>query len=163
LRLALQRDDTIDALPADRRQLRRWIAAALEIDADLTIRFVGIDEGRQLNRAFRGHDHPTNVLTFPYGSDVGAVPRARGAASGAARAAQRGRIHADIVLCMPIVTSEAAEQLKPLRDHLAHLLVHGVLHAQGYDHVKAVDAARMQARETAVLARLRIDDPYADR
>jgi probable rRNA maturation factor len=131
-----------------RPTLRGWVLRALERDAQIALVFVGTAAGRRLNREYRGRDYATNVLTFTYET----VPAGRGA---------RGPVTADIVLCMPVVRSEARAQGKALRAHLAHLVVHGVLHAQGYDHEKNRDAQRMQARETHLLAGLRIRDPYA--
>lgn len=139
LALSVQGADAFADLPA-RRTLRRWIAAALERDARLTLRFVGAREGRRLNRTFRGKDYATNVLTFAY--------------------AQDRRIEADIVICMPVVRREARAQRKPLRAHLAHLVVHGVLHAQGYDHQRAAEAKRMERREIALLDACGIPNPY---
>ncbi len=130
--------------PADRAQLRRWARAALSRDAALALRFVGAREGRALNRDYRGKDYATNVLTFAYDDE--------GTASGPVRA--------DIVVCLPVVAREARAQRKPVREHLAHLVVHGVLHAQGMDHEDAREAAEMEAREVEVLRRFRIDDPY---
>jgi probable rRNA maturation factor len=106
-----------------------------------TVRLVGTREGRSLNARFRGKDHPTNVLTFVY-DDV--EPLA-----------------GDLVLCVPVVRREAREQGKTFRAHLAHLVVHGMLHLQGYDHERAADARRMEARERRVLAALGYPDPYA--
>jgi probable rRNA maturation factor len=120
--------------------LRRWIKPALARDALLTLRFVGRAEGRRLNREYRGRDYPTNVLTFDY--------------------QQRPTIVADIVLCLPVLRSEAKQQGKPLRAHLAHLLLHGVLHAQGFDHLTDAQARRMQARERRLLAQMGVGDPY---
>ena len=105
------------------------------------VRFVGADEGRSLNRRFRGRNQATNVLTFDYEAEP--------------------LVTADIVVCMPVVRGEARSQRKTQRDHLAHLVVHGVLHAQGHDHDDAADAERMEAREIAILRRFGIDDPYA--
>jgi probable rRNA maturation factor len=116
------------------------VHAALDKEAELTLRFVDAREGRRLNRDFRRQDHATNVLTFVYRS----APR----------------IHADIVICVPIVRREARSQAKAFRDHLAHLLVHAVLHAQGHDHRTAGQARAMERRETALLAGLGIGDPY---
>ena len=131
------------ALP--RAKVLRWVRAALGGDvqaAEITVRIVDADEGRQLNRDFRGKDYATNVLTFDY--------------SGAPMVA------ADLVLCAPVVEREAAELRKPLAEHYAHLLVHGALHAQGWDHeTSEADAEAMEARETALLARLGFADPYA--
>jgi probable rRNA maturation factor len=124
-----------------RATLRRWSAAALERDATVTIRFVGAREGRALNARWRGRDHATNVLTFVY-DDV--LPLA-----------------GDLVLCVPVLRREARSQGKALRAHCAHLVVHGMLHLQGYDHGRDADAATMEARETAVLAGLGYPDPYA--
>jgi len=136
-----------------RWRLRRWARRALDgaahdglaacARAEFSLRLVGQAEGRRLNRAYRGRDYATNVLTFEYGTDP--LGTARG----------------DIVICMPVLAREAREQGKALLDHAAHLTVHGVLHALGYDHLKARDARRMEALETAILAGMRIADPYA--
>ena len=141
LSLSIQGQGRFVGLPA-RSTLLRWVEAALESDAELTVRFVGAAEARRLNREFRGKDYATNVLTFDYQHAPVVV--------------------ADIVLCVPVVRREAREQRKGFRDHLAHLVVHGVLHAQGHDHARARDAKRMEAREVRILAGLGIDDPYAD-
>jgi probable rRNA maturation factor len=128
-----------DALPL-RSQIRRWVRAALETDVQATIRFVNAKEGRALNRDFRGKDHATNVLSFVY------EPRP---------------VIGDLVICTTVVQREAKEQDKPVKAHLAHMVVHGMLHLQGYDHeTGARDAARMEAREREVLARFGIPDPY---
>ncbi len=131
------------ALP--RHKVARWLRAALGNDvqaAEITVRVVDIDEGQRLNREFRHKDYATNVLTFDYsGAPV---------------------VVADLVLCAPVVAREAVELGKPLADHYAHLLVHGALHAQGWDHENsAADADAMEARETAIMARLGFADPYA--
>lgn len=144
LALSLQVEPAAGEVPADRAQLRRWALAALATDATLTLRFVGTREGRALNAGFRGRDYATNVLTFAY--DESPAPDAP--------------VQADIVICMPVVVREARAQKKTVRDHLAHLVVHGVLHAQGLDHEDDDEAREMEARETAVLARFRIADPY---
>ena len=141
LSLQIQLDVAAGALPAERRQLRRWAAAALDRDAELVLRVVGLAEGRALNHRFRGADRPTNVLTFDYES----APIVR----------------ADIVICLPVVRDEAQRQQKTVRDHLAHLVVHGILHAQGMDHQDDTAAARMEAREAAILERFGIADPFA--
>jgi len=138
-------------LPA-RATLRRWIVRALEQPAQIALVFVGTRAGRALNRDFRGRDYATNVLTFAYEGSIAAPGK---------RAAGRAAITADIVLCLPVVRREARAQGKSLRAHLAHLVIHGVLHAQGYDHERERAARRMQARETELLAQLRITDPYA--
>jgi probable rRNA maturation factor len=145
LSLSIQIDGAADDCPADRRQLRRWVRAALVRDAMLTLRLVGEPEARALNAQYRGRDYATNVLTFAYDDDP----------AGADTPAQ-----ADIVICLPVLAREAREQRKPLRDHLAHLVVHGVLHAQGMDHEDDDEAREMEARETEVLRRFGIDDPY---
>jgi len=139
LHLSVQGQSRFEGLPA-RATLARWVAAALERDAEITLRFVGGPEGRRLNRDFRGRDYATNVLTFDY--------------------AREPTVNADIVLCIPVIRREAREQRKALRDHLAHLVVHGVLHAQGHDHDRAESARRMEAFEVAVLGQLGLSDPY---
>lgn len=126
--------------------------AALSCDAALTVRFVARAEARALNAGYRSRDYAPDVLTFVY--DVApptAAPRSRA-----------GRLHADIVLCVPVLREQARAARIPLEWRLAHLVVHGVLHAQGYDHEQDADAQRMQALETRVLRRFRIPDPYAD-
>jgi probable rRNA maturation factor len=124
----------------DRSQLRRWVRAAQETDVQATIRFVAAREGRALNRAYRGKDYATNVLSFIY---------------------EAHPVSGDLVICLPVVLREAKEQGKPVKAHLAHMVVHGMLHLQGYDHeTGAADAARMEARERAILARFGIPDPY---
>jgi probable rRNA maturation factor len=128
-------------LPA-RGLLRRCVAAALERDAEITLRFVDQDEARRLNRRYRHRDRPTNVLTFVYDDE-------------------RDVLRGDIVLCTPVLRREAQEQGQALAAHCAHLVVHGTLHLQGYDHVDDAGAARMEAHETAILARLGFADPYA--
>ena len=131
------------ALP--RHRVRRGLRAALGDDvqaAEITVRIVDAAEGQQLNRNFRGKDYATNVLTFDY--------------SGAPMVA------ADLVLCAPVVEREAAELRKPLAEHYAHLLVHGALHAQGWDHeTSEADAEAMEAHESAILQALGLPDPYA--
>jgi probable rRNA maturation factor len=133
-----------DDLPA-RPLLRRWIEAALDADAagvTVVLRFVEEAESRVLNRRHRRKDRPTNVLSFVYDDEHGA-PRG------------------DIVLCAPVLRSEAVQQGKPFTAHCAHLVVHGMLHLQGYDHEQAAKAARMEAREIAILAGLGFGNPYA--
>lgn len=157
LALAVQTGSGVPACPVNRPRLRRWVLAALQRDARITLRFVGTREGRALNREHRGRDYATNVLTFVY--DAPPPARAlRGAGSGAP-----AQVEADIVVCLPVVRAEARAQRKSVDHHLAHLVVHGVLHAQGFDHEDEVEAEAMEALETAILRRFRIADPYADR
>lgn len=136
-----------------RWRLRRWVGQALEQalsppdpragqPVTLTLRIVDADEGRTLNASYRQRDYATNVLTFEYG------------------AAPDGRISGDIVLCLPVLVREAAEQHKPLLHHAAHLVTHGVLHALGWDHVAPDEAERMESLETRILAAQHIPDPY---
>ena len=126
-----------------RASLRRWAQAALFAPAELTIRLVDAEEGRALNRDYRGKDYATNVLTFAYSEDEGdEITRA------------------DIVLCTEVLQREAQEQRKTLESHAAHLVVHGVLHAQGYDHETDAEAAEMEALEVEILAKLGEVNPY---
>lgn len=130
-----------------RTQLRRWAQAALFAPAELTIRFVDADEGRLLNRDYRGKDYATNVLTFAYNE----------------HGQEQDVTQADIVLCTDVLQREAAEQNISIEFHTAHLVVHGVLHAQGYDHESDPDAAEMEQLETGILAALGLPNPYPDR
>ncbi|MCY0387380.1 rRNA maturation RNase YbeY [Robbsia sp. Bb-Pol-6] len=127
-----------------RARLKRWAGAALFADATLTLRFVDAEEGRTLNRSFRGRDYATNVLTFAYAESAD------------------DPVSGDLVLCCPVVEREAAEQGKTLDAHYAHLVVHGVLHAQGYDHEDDAEAVEMESIETELLLALGHADPYAD-
>lgn len=127
-----------------RAKLRRWVQSAQFAPAELTLRFVDADEGRALNRDYRGKDYATNVLTFAYSDETD----------------NDDIVRADIVLCTDVLLSEAAEQGLPLEQHAAHLVIHGVLHAQGYDHEADEDAAEMEQLETEILAGLGIPDPY---
>jgi probable rRNA maturation factor len=137
--LEIQRASRAAHIPSDAR-LRRWSRAALSRPARVTLRFVALAEGRKLNRDYRGKDHATNVLTFVYASRP---------------------LEGDIVVCAPVVAREAREQGKALAAHYAHLVVHGLLHLQGYDHEADGEAARMERRERRVLAALGFADPYA--
>ena len=132
-------DALVPELPR-RPTLRRWVQIAQEHDLAVTLRFVGQREGRRLNARFRGREYATNVLTFVY-DDVDPLA-------------------GDIVLCVPVLAREARSQRKTLRAHHAHLLVHGLLHLQGFDHEAASEAARMERRERSILARLGFPDPY---
>jgi len=145
LQLSLQFGDIADAarhraaLP--RHSVARWIRHALESDAEITVRIVGSEEGQALNRDYRKKDYPTNILTFDY--------------------TRKPLVTADLVLCAPIVAKEAKANKKTLAAHYAHLLVHGTLHAQGYDHETGQkDAEAMEAREVTILAAVGIKNPY---
>jgi probable rRNA maturation factor len=142
LRLSLQQADGRHRHVLRRHRVARWIRCALDAPAEITVRIVDEDEGRALNRAFRSKDYATNVLTFDYEAAPVVV--------------------ADLVLCAPVVAREAREQGKTLEAHYAHLLVHGALHAQGWDHQRSAQARRMEGRETALLAALGYADPYRD-
>jgi probable rRNA maturation factor len=127
------------ALP--RHMVTRCIRHALAAEAEITVRIVNAKEGRTLNSSYRGKDYATNVLTFDY--------------------AQSPVVMADLVLCAPVVAQEAKEQGKTLAAHYAHLLVHGTLHAQGWDHETSLkDAHAMEAHEITVLSGLGFDNPY---
>jgi probable rRNA maturation factor len=139
LALAVQHATAAATLPST-ALLRRWAKAAQERDCAVTVRFVGIREGQTLNALYRGKDYATNVLTFVYDGET---------------------LEGDIVLCAPVLRQEAKAQGKRLADHCAHLVVHGMLHLQGYEHDTARAARAMEARETAILARLGVPDPYA--
>lgn len=150
--ITVQRAVPAKGVPAA-RSLHRWARAALRLApapgssragrgrarGELTLRIVGPAESRALNRRFRGKDKPTNVLSFPY-DDQGVL--------------------GDLVICAPVVQRESREQHKPPAAHWAHMVVHGVLHLLGYDHIKPSDARRMEARERAILATFDIPDPY---
>jgi len=136
--LAIQRASRAAHIPPD-RLLRKWARAAMKRAATVTLRYVGEAEGRRLNRAYRGRDYATNVLTFGY---------------------SKSPLSGDIVICAPIVAREARAQGKPLAAHHAHLLVHGLLHLEGLDHERSGDARAMERRERAILARLGFGDPY---
>ena len=128
-------------------ELRRWARAALrERDVEVAVRLVGEDEGRELNREYRGRDYATNVLTFVYGDEM---------------PLEGMPLYGDLVLCVPVVVREAAEQGKAVEAHFAHLMVHGMLHLQGFDHEEPAEAEVMEALETEILAGLGIADPYA--
>jgi probable rRNA maturation factor len=141
-RIAIQFAPAVRGVPSAAR-LRAWARAAMRPRdlraSEIVLRVVGAAEGRRLNRAFRGRDYPTNVLTFAY-----------------ARAPLRG----DIVLCGPVIAREARARRKTPDAHYAHLVVHGVLHLRGLDHVGARDAARMESAERRILGRLGYGDPY---
>lgn len=145
LSLSVQYPDPRLKESVPRTLLRRWVSAALFAPAELTLRFVDADEGRCLNRDYRQKDYATNVLTFAYFEE--GQP-------------EDEPVRADIVLCTDVLQREAAEQDKPLVAHAAHLVVHGVLHAQGYDHETDAEAEEMEALETQILEELGFPDPY---
>lgn len=143
LELTVQKAVNSPGLPTN-TELRRWMKAALERSAAITLRFVGAVEGRALNRAYRDRDYATNVLSFAYGC------------SGPGQT-----LSGDIVLCAPVLRREARAQGKSLSAHVAHLTVHGALHLQGHDHHNSRAAKRMEALEKTILAGLGFPDPYA--
>jgi probable rRNA maturation factor len=127
-----------DQLP--RHKVTRWIKAALESDAEIAVRLVDAEEGQALNRDYRQKDYATNVLTFDY--------------------AHEPVVMADLIICAPVIEREAQEQGKTVLEHYAHMLVHGTLHAQGWDHEDPQEAEAMEAREREVMAQLGFADPY---
>ena len=140
LGLSLQQPDGRHRKLLARHKVARWIGVALDVPAEITVRIVDEAEGRRLNREFRAQDHATNVLTFDYQRDPVVV--------------------ADLVLCAPVIARQAREQRKTLEAHYAHLLVHGTLHAQGWDHARLAQARAMQSRESELLGVLGFADPY---
>ena len=149
LQLSLQFGDLADAarhraaLP--RHKVRRWIRHALSDDAEITVRIVNAEEGQRLNQEFRKKDYATNVLTFDYAQATDESPW----------------VVADLVLCAPVVAQEAKAQGKALQAHYAHLLVHGALHAQGWDHeTSEADADEMEDYEIAILKEMGFRNPY---
>lgn len=158
LSLSVQLVSNAKHLP-DRAQVRRWALAAhgaarAKAAAGLvTIRYVDEKEARALNREFRGRDYATNVLTFVQEPAISPFTRATSKAVSNDYAA-------DIVICAPVIAREAREQKKPVAAHHGHMVVHGMLHAQGFDHENEADAAAMEAIEIAVLRRFRIKNPY---
>jgi probable rRNA maturation factor len=142
LALSLQFADASHRAELPRHKVARWIRVALELPGEITVRIVGAEEGRALNREYRAKDYATNVLTFDY--------------------AQKPVVSADLVLCAPVIEREAAEFGITLQAHYAHMLVHGTLHAQGFDHEQDdEEARRMEARETALMQALGFADPYS--
>lgn len=144
LSLNVQHGEGVRGRPGlpSRARLQSWVRSALFADGELTLRFVDEDEGRALNRSYRGKDYATNVLTFAYAEH------------------EDDPVSADIVLCCPVVEREAREQGKPLEAHYAHLVIHGVLHAQGYEHEDDAEAEEMEAIETETMLALGFGDPY---
>lgn len=140
--IEVQRRGVARGVPSPAR-LREWAGAALGGEraqaGELTLRIVGSAESRRLNRTWRGKDKPTNVLSFGY---------------------ETPGVLGDLVLCAPVIAREAREQGKTLAAHWAHMVVHGVLHLRGLDHIRPADAKVMEARERAILGRLSFPDPY---
>ncbi|WP_432723652.1 rRNA maturation RNase YbeY [Jeongeupia wiesaeckerbachi] len=148
LKLALQVVTDATGLPG-KAQLKTWMDAALRPavkTAEITVRIVDADEGQQLNRDYRGKDYATNVLTFTFDDDMPAI--------------EGLPLFGDLVLCAPVVEREAQEQGKTLAAHYCHLIVHGTLHLQGYDHIDDEEADEMEALETQIVTTLGYDDPY---
>ncbi len=155
--LSLSVQYAVDCPELSRSRIRRWMQRTIDMAVErihpedrftalsATLRIVDAEEGQSLNLSYRERDYATNVLTFEYGQD------------------EDGVVHGDIVLCLPVLEREAQEQQKPFLHHAAHLVVHGCLHSLGYDHIEEDEALDMEALETAVLASLRIPDPYQER
>ena len=137
--LSVQYASNAKKLPT-RQQFRRWVKCALEQDVQMALRIVDEIEGRALNLSYRNKDYATNVLTFVYDDSA--------------------PLYGDVVICAPVVVREAKEQGKDLFAHYAHLTIHAVLHLQGYDHETKRDAEKMEARETALMLKLRYPAPY---
>lgn len=138
-----------DSEVPSKADLRRWAAAALAVSdtprGEVTLRLVDETESAELNQHYRGKAGPTNVLSFPFEDPPGVTTAILG----------------DLVVCAPVVNREAAEQQIPPADHWAHIVVHGILHLLGYDHVRDADAQVMEPLETRILAGLGVSDPYA--
>lgn len=142
--LELQLEDERHQAVMDEKQVEGWVLAALAEDvesAEITVRVVDAEEGRELNQSYRGKDYATNVLTFDY--------------------AHAPAVMADLIICAPVVEQEAKEQGKTLEAHYAHLLVHGVLHAQGWDHEEDEEAQVMEELEAKILQGLGFESPYS--
>lgn len=150
LSLSVQYADTRVQDILTRPLLRKWVKAALLAPAQITLRFVDAAEGQILNRNYRGKDYATNVLTFAYNDDDGSD------------IADDTVTQADIILCTDVLQREAAEQHKTLIFHAAHLVIHGVLHAQGYDHESDEEAEEMETLEIDILASLGFPNPYIE-
>ena len=127
---------------ASQALIKKWVKVAVGLNGLITLRFVNAAEGEKLNFAFRNKDYATNVLTFPY-------------------ELSKKTLTADIIFCLPVIQKEASEQSKVTKAHLAHLIIHGCLHAQGLDHESATEAKKMEAREIVLLSSLGFANPYA--
>lgn len=146
LRVALQHASREKGLPTD-EDFQRWAQAALQPEsAEVVIRIVDEEESRQLNRDYRGRDKPTNVLSFPFEAPPEVAMEHLG----------------DLVICAPVVAEEAAWQGKLLQHHWAHMVVHGMLHLQGYDHQNQEEAEQMESLEQKLLEDMGIPDPYRE-
>jgi probable rRNA maturation factor len=143
LTLSLQFADASDRAVLPRHKVARWVRAALQRPAEITVRIVGAEEAQALNRSYRAKDYATNVLTFDYSHEPLVI--------------------ADLVLCAPVLQREARDLGVTREARYAHLLVHGTLHAQGYDHEGAAEARAMERRETELMLSLGFADPYARR
>ncbi|CAN1485039.1 COG0319 Predicted metal-dependent hydrolase [Methylophilaceae bacterium] len=139
LKLAVQYVSSDSNLPK-LSEFRQWAKATINVDTEVTIRLVDEEEGRHLNKTYRGKDYATNVLTFPL--------------------TEAPHLIGDIVICSSVVKSEAVGQNKPLEAHYAHLTVHGLLHLQGYDHEIEAQAELMESIETAIITKLGYANPY---
>ncbi len=142
LSLSLQMPDARHRAQLPRHRVRRWLRAALQAPAEITVRIVDEEEGRALNRDFRSRDYATNVLTFDY--------------------AREPVVCADLVLCAPVVEREAEQAGRPIEAHYAHLLIHGALHAQGLDHDTDARAQEMEGLESRLMRALGLPDPWDD-
>lgn len=140
--LSTQNMSRFPGLPA-KKTMQRWMSHACERPTEITVRFVDEQEGRELNSTYRHKDYATNVLTFNY--------------------TEEPVVTADVVICVPVLERQAAEQGKTFKEHLAHLLIHSVLHAHGYDHLEEAEAEEMETRETEIMLGLKFPDPYSDK
>lgn len=127
------------SIPSE-KQFRKWARTTLRVDTEATLRIVDEEEGRALNRDYRGKDYATNVLTFPLTEEPWLI--------------------GDIILCAPVVEKEAQEQGISLEAHYAHLTVHGILHMHGYDHEEEAQAELMESIESFIMVQLGYADPY---
>ena len=127
----------------NKRKAGNWIKKALQQDASMTVRFVGNAESKKLNGMYRHKDYATNILTFPYDIDP-----------------DTNALNADLVICLPVLKKEALAQKKSFEQHLIHLIIHGTLHAQGFDHEDEVEAEAMEELEIKILKSLKQANPY---